>query len=754
MITQRRGKNVALAGIAVQFLLAAVVLIVWRWTNCLAAMSAMLWILAGLPLWFMVALLFYCRQLARTEALELEEIKAQGAGRASIFEQSGRQLQPAAARAAFMDRWITPIFTLLWAGLQVALGVLVLRYVLNQPLREIQNTAQGMLLLLVAGFAAFLFSRYTIGMSKEAHWRLLRAAGAGLLGNVLIVAAVLAGLIGAHQKNVWIDWVVALVVPIVQFILATELVLNFLLNIYRPRLPGQEYRPSFDSRLLNFLSEPERVGHSIAEAMNYQFGFEVSRTWFYQLLARAFLPLLVFGTVAMFAMSSIVVVRQGEHYVVQHWGKADSNRALLGPGIHLKWPWPIDAARRFETGKVHEILLGVGDERPPTIVNGRELYLWTEEHGTREELDFLVAVPPQEQTPTKATGETPPPSVNLIKLIISVQYIIEDPYAFGFGYDDADQMLQCLAYREMSRYCASATLSSPIPGGDSDRPEAIMTYGRKHAAEELKRRIQQQVEQRGLGVRIQYIGMAAVHPPAEAAPAYEEVLEAERRMLQTRYEAEAEANEILVQVAGDPLAALKLALAIRSLEEFRALRDEQNTERLSSLLTQQIRLNREDIQALDEEIRQEKLLGQAHPDQEKLRQEYSKHLQRLEAIQADPAAWNAQAEIQRARKTADDLFDQAVGTPAELVARAEAESLDKEITEASRAAAFERERMAYQASPNMYMMNRWLDVWDEALPNVTKYVIGVDRDKLELRLNWERQTELMEGVYQAKPKQQ
>jgi len=44
------------------------------------------------------------------------------------------------------------------------------------------------------------------------------------------------------------------------------------------------------------------------------------------------------------------------------------------------------------------------------------------------------------------------------------------------------------------------------------------------------------------------------------------------------------------------------------------------------------------------------------------------------------------------------------------------------------------------------MLDRWLDVWDEVLPDLTKYVLGVDREKIEVWLNWERIPGVMEGA--------
>jgi len=746
----------AIAGALAQVAFAAVMLVIWLWTGSLAAMSCTLLLAAVSPLWLMAAFVFYVAQLERREATELEELASRGGGAETIFAQEGEaEFRPAAARAAFAHRWIVPIFTLLWAALHVLIGVLVIRYLAGQVAREIQNAAQGMLLSTVIGFGAFLLSRYCTGMGRSAQWRPLRATGSFLLLGVLCVGAVVVALIGVWQGNAKIDLVIAYAPAVVMLVLAAELVVNLVMDFYRPRIPGRERRLSFDSRLLNLIAEPGRVGHSLAEALNYQFGFEVSKTWFYQLLSRAFVPLVILAVAILFAMSSIVIVEQGEQCVLLHWGKADPGRRTLGPGLHLKWPWPIDKARRFETDRVHEVLLGVGERRGPEEplprgAQGQELLLWTEEHGARKEKNFVLAVPPRLREITKRPGKPPPP-VNLIKLVVAVQYVIKDAYAFGYGYTDTGKLLEHIGYREMSRYCASATLNLPIPGGESDRPEAIMTYGREQAAEELKRRIQRRADEMGLGVKIQYVALMAVHPPSEAAEAYQAVLEAERRMLQTRYKAQADANRILVQVAGRPLAALKLALGINSLEELQRLRD--NPSRIGKIVAEQIVRAQDNIRKLDEEIAQERLLGLGREGDERtakqdLRKQYARHLEVLRSIEANPSNSALTGRIDEADKTVQKLFADIVGTPAKAVAEAETYRLDRELTEAARAAAFESELLAYRASPNMYMMDRWLAVWDEILPRVRKYVIGVDRRKVEIRLDLRQQEEVMGRAFQ------
>src|SRR5690606_13640774 len=63
--------------------------------------------------------------------------------------------------------------------------------------------------------------------------------------------------------------------------LGLEAALLLLLELYRPRRPGEAPRPPYDSRLLGLLSAPGDVARSIARAVDYQFGFSLSQTWLY-----------------------------------------------------------------------------------------------------------------------------------------------------------------------------------------------------------------------------------------------------------------------------------------------------------------------------------------------------------------------------------------------------------------------------------------------------------------------------------------
>ena len=312
MIAQRRGRNVASAGLVLQIAFTAVMLAIWLVTGSHAAMATVWLLTGGAALWLVVLLLFYTRQLERREAIELEEI----ASDSSIFQGDDKsQIQPMAARLALIERWVIPAFTLLWAVWHGCMAVVVWGVIGTESQAKLTYTSQGTLFAILIGFLAFLFSRYSTGMGSQSGWRPLRATGGYMLGGALMVAGSAAALLGAWQGYQGVDYWVATAIATLMMVLGLELVINFVLDMFRPRLPGQEPRMSFDSRLLALLAEPDRVGHSLADAVNYQFGFEVSRAWFYRLLVKSFIPLAGLGLAVLVAISSIVIVNEGQEHI-------------------------------------------------------------------------------------------------------------------------------------------------------------------------------------------------------------------------------------------------------------------------------------------------------------------------------------------------------------------------------------------------------------------------------------------------------
>ena len=747
MLNQKRGKNVAVAGAAFQLVITFVMLAIWLWTGSLAAMSCTLLLAGGVPLWLAASVLFYCRLLARREERELEELAAAGRG-GSVFEgEQAGQVRPAAARIAWMDRWVAPAFTLLWAAYHAAVGILMLRYLAGRQAAQLANTLEGILFVVVIGLVSFLFGRYAVGMSTLPDWRLLRATGSYLLVNALFIAAATASLVAGHYQIAGVDLVVAYVVPVVQVLLAVELLLNFILDIYRPRVPGREQRPSFDSRFFNLIAEPAKLGHSIAEALNYQFGFEVSKTWFYQLLQRAFVPLILAGAAVLLAMSSIVVVNEGEIYVIEHWNKRDDDRGELGPGVHLKYPWPIETARRFEK-RTKQLWLGAEgerseEERKASLIKGREVFLWMEEHGELQEKNFLVALPTKfggtGQADTKKQAVS---TVNVVRLVLTLDYRIKSPSAYGYGVADPGKLLEFIARREIVHQCANATLTELVPGRGEGQPEAIMTIGRQAFAGTLRDAVAKRAENLGLGVEIVRIGVIEVHPPKETAGDYLALAKAERQRDQYRYEAQADANRELASVAGDPYKALDLAMAIEARDQLNSLRDLGAASReFSGKLNGYVAQTEKNLALLNIQIGGEPMLDQRKGEKgeavEGLRRRYQHHLAVLETIRGNPQA--VQQAAAEAEKDAGDAFATlASGRPVSAQAQANINRWKMELQDRAEKAIFQERLSAFVANKPLYFEDLWLKAWEEYLGKTAeKTIVGINPGRISILMGSE-----------------
>ena len=133
-----------------------------------------------------------------------------------------------------------------------------------------------------------------------------------------------------------------------------------------------------------------------ARRIDYQFGFKVSQTWFYKLLEKAIVPLVLFACVTLYLLSCIIVIAPNEEAIIEHFGNPlnDANDVrLVGPGLSFKWPWPIDKAYKYHTKKISEIDIGfVPDINPETKQVETGPKLWGEAHYKKEYLNPTTSI--------------------------------------------------------------------------------------------------------------------------------------------------------------------------------------------------------------------------------------------------------------------------------------------------------------------------------------------------------------------------
>jgi regulator of protease activity HflC (stomatin/prohibitin superfamily) len=576
-IPSKRAEHIAIACLVLSVLFFGGALLIGWWSGYFAV-SAVSWlILNAVLIWFVLLLQFHQRTLAEQEKLDMAQM-AQAERRGTIFQAGDERttlLAVARRRLKIFEKWFVPIFSALIAIYQLGVGLYLLRKVSQVAEIEGQQPLLCAVFMTAIAFVSFLMSRYATGMSAQLEWKPLRAGGSFLLAVALLSFVLAAALAFAHFQHPTFIAVVGWVIPILLVVLGLETASNAVLDIYRPRLEGQYQRGAFDSRLLGLLSEPGGILRTAATAIDYQFGFKVSQTWFYRLLEKAIMPLVLFAAAVLCLLSCIVVVNPNEQAIVEHFGDptdGQGHRRVVGPGLAFKWPWPVDIAYKYPTKTVAEISIGYKPKiDPKTGEEVPEPLLWGKKH-YEEEYQLLVAA---EQSGAESMEEAVP--VSLVVATVPVQYRVKDLYAFRYNHVDGEELLKAICYRELTRFAASAQIEVD---DEHSLSRSLLGAGREEAKRQLMERIQDKADKAGLGVEIVFLGLQGIHPPPDVAESYQQVVGGVQKQQADILSAEAERKRLLTTLVGSVDEANRLHALV---EEYQRAEEQNDRQAITKL---------------------------------------------------------------------------------------------------------------------------------------------------------------------------
>jgi len=232
---------------------------------------------------------------------------------------------------------------------------------------------------------------------------------------------------------------------------------------------------------------------------------------------------------AVYALSGLAVIAPDELAVARRFGEPVDD---LGPGWHLRWPWPIEDVVRVSR-RVRTVEIGFRD------ITGADkaamALTWNSQHRENRIGDEALMI----------TGDG-----NLVDIQATIRYKVVQPRLFLFGVKGPDELVR-------------ATGESVLRGTIAGKPfHDLLTVYRGRFQEEvlarLKDRLQDYQGYGGLGIEVEGISLLDLHPPAEVVGAYYEVAkameghtqkinEAEEQAIQKLKAAEAESQRIVAQ---------------------------------------------------------------------------------------------------------------------------------------------------------------------------------------------------------------
>jgi len=478
-------------------------------TGQAAAVFLGLGVLVTFVSWFQMRL----EENERSEKLELDEL-ARSRG-ASLFEAKDFGSFPARNARAQFEKYFVPGFAVLLLLLEAVGAWGLWHWSGNNPeTLKAANATASLSLFAIFALLLFLFGRFSVTIARLENHRLLRPGASFLLAGAYVCALAALAIAGVEAKYPRADFWVARGLCGLLGAMAVENLLTLLLEIYRPRVKGKIVRPLYESRVAGIFAQPESLFTTAAQTLDYQFGFKVSETWFFQALQKNLPALLLIQSAALILSTCFVFVDAGEQAVLEHYGKPV---ATLNAGAHLKLPWPIDRIYRFRTEQIQSFAVGY---TPDAQSENAPIILWTVSHNKEE--NFIVGNRAPVTTAGTNAAASPKP-VGLITVSIPVQFQITNITDWVYKNSEPNDLLQSLATREVVRYLAGSDLND------------ILSHGRLEAAAALREKIQDAANQRQLGAKIIFVGLQDIHPPTagEVAATYEKVVGAEQARLAT-----------------------------------------------------------------------------------------------------------------------------------------------------------------------------------------------------------------------------
>jgi len=363
-----------------------------------------------------------------------------------------------------------------WVALLVSVaifyvGVDIVGEVLAADPPELKNLVPITLASVVTVIVAYIIARYKLYVGRQTDSPALIASGYHSQVDIYASIVVVAGLGGAALGLENLDTAAAAIVVVMIFISGFE--------IAAAAVTALRYR-----ELLHLEGEElHRHTHN--------------RGWL-----RIYVPVASFALIALYFLTGIYTVQPGEVSVVKRFGKVVEE---AGPGIHYRWPNPIEAVDVVALDLVRRIEAG-----PLQMLTGDE---------------------------------------NLISVRASFQFAVDDASAF---------VLNVSAPEDLVLQAGVAALRQSIGG---DAVDAVLTVDKATIQDRALKAAQTSLDRSRSGIRIVGVQLLESAPPPEVGDAFRDVASAREDRNTFVNEALAYRNEILPTARGDADKARQAAAA-------------------------------------------------------------------------------------------------------------------------------------------------------------------------------------------------
>lgn len=443
-----------------QFVIGAGALLAYRFSGSPAALAAAYPLLLGV---FTIAV------AVLMDSLRISSSRGQGMSSGEGFARVGQNVWLLVTGCA-----------LAFLSFRTSMGLKV-----SQHFEIKQGIVIGAVCFLIA-FGAFVLTKLIRSKSRDelpeaealAEWNLNAQW-------VMIITGISAILLGMNRATITL-WAIRLLL-FWTLALCLETVFRSFITFFGPsRQEKRRERPHIQLLLLAWLFSRKNPVSEVVRALSDNFKVDLRSSWAAVVVARVFLPIIALLALALWGMTSVVAIQPDEQGIKERFGKPDLKP--LGPGLHMKWPWPIETARKYPVHKIRRMTIGF--ETPAQ----RQDFIWTRPHGDKVYM-FLI-------------GE----GQELISLDAIMLYRIKNVMEYAFQVQNPLQALEVSAYRVMTLETVALTL------------DELLTRDRGQFSRRIRKKLQEELDRQKLGIELVEVCLMAIHPPLEVADAYQKVV--------------------------------------------------------------------------------------------------------------------------------------------------------------------------------------------------------------------------------------
>ncbi len=235
---------------------------------------------------------------------------------------------------------------------------------------------------------------------------------------------------------------------------------------------------------------------------------------------------------ALVILNGLYVLPPDEVGVIERYGKKILPHRE--PGLHYKLPWPVEKLTRVQANRVRAAEIGFrsGSVSP---VGEPAAYEWNVQHRSgrfqkRPEESLMLA------------GDQ-----NMIEVNATIHYRIARPDDYLFRQLDGEATV---------RTAAESVLRSVVAAHSLDD---VLTAGRAHIQETVRRELQERLDRYGAGVGVLRVRLLDVHPSLEVVDAFRDVSGAFEEKVRVINEAEGYRNEQVALARGGAEARVEIA---------------------------------------------------------------------------------------------------------------------------------------------------------------------------------------------------